>query len=117
MFFATSTEALPLAAVAAAKLESELCPTVCHVKFERKGLVTAHYYSRKQGEIRFITIPKSRLQPERKALIAEALVSDIDKLAAITSLMKKFKVKTAALIAVASICEEKEIEKLGVEKI
>jgi len=115
--YSASLEALPLASAVAVKLEAEICPTTCYFRCEGKGVATINYVSRAHREIRFITVPKSCLQSERKAIVVDIVVDDLDKLAALKTLMAKFKVKPLALVALQTQHSILELEKLGLGEV
>ncbi len=115
--YSASSEALPLASAVAVKLEAEVCPITCYFRCEGKGVATIHYISRAHGEIRFITVPKSCLQSERKAIIVDIVVDDLDKLSALKTLMAKFKVKPLALVALQTQHSILELEKLELGEV
>ena len=115
--YSASSEALPLASAVAVRLEAEVCPTTCYVRCEGKGVVTVHYVSRAHREVRFLTVPKSCLQSERKAIVVDIVVDDLDKLSALKTLMAKFKVKPLALAALQTQHSVLELEKLELGEV
>jgi len=78
---------------------AEICPILRHVKLEKKGIQTMHYCSRKYLELRFIALPKSCLHRGGAALIVEAIVDDVDKLVALTNLLRRCNVNPVGRVA------------------
>lgn len=92
-------------------IDAEVCvigSKVLRVLYDRKGFVATYYVlSSTKHEVKSMIIPKSCLKEGSSALLADVILSlvDIDKIKALTEVLRRFKVETMYL-ATINACKE-----------
>ena len=108
VIFPLSEAAITLATGVSLTIDAEVCVIGSRVLYDRKGFVATYYVlSSTKHEVESMIIPKSCLKEGSSALLVDVILShvDIDKIKALTEVLRRFKVEPIYL-ATINACEE-----------